>query len=480
MKSPHSQLYMQLTSFLGHYFFQSHEKTCFNDCPPLWLIMALDRLAPEVLTLILRSVDSFQDLHSLISASAPCYRVFCQSPELVLSSLLKRFIPSGLLGEAVAATQLPPPNHKRPTSAARRAFLREYFSGDGFELSKSKSDLASVCRLHRDISKLIHEYSKHALDLLGGVATNDAQGLPLLSGSEYHRFYRAFLRYETYCRVFPYKWKTHSGAGRYPARCQYDQFLAHFQVWEVEEIRCAFTFIAVSADQAVDELEETIKSEILATPGAQIGEPGVKRPGDSENEADMVHCDAFELMDLELFSTNTQDESPTAVFYLASLGIGFACQLAMVDFEERKLLVRQNITYTRDFLCDAVKLMRFACDISEQPDQVMDSTLSQPNLGWYLFDHRFAVWATCERAYIFWSTKRIQCEKFKELLTASRHRDMYKSGPLSRGTRDSLQKRLSHVWLPEGALRSISNNFGSIEPPDGSDYESESSVTDEQ
>lgn len=67
------------------YFFAFHIPPTYN--------MGLESLPPELLTIILQNNESLLDLHSLISASPACLRVFNSASKIILPVVIRNAIP---------------------------------------------------------------------------------------------------------------------------------------------------------------------------------------------------------------------------------------------------------------------------------------------------------------------------------------------------------------------------------------------------
>ncbi|KAI5456908.1 hypothetical protein BGZ63DRAFT_434137 [Mariannaea sp. PMI_226] len=83
---------------------------------------SFEKLAPELLSMILQCVDSPLDLHHLISASPSCFRAYLNSPKLILSSIIKNAFESENIQHAVAILRVP------TTNGQTSSFLDKYFN----------------------------------------------------------------------------------------------------------------------------------------------------------------------------------------------------------------------------------------------------------------------------------------------------------------------------------------------------------------
>ena len=250
----------------------------------------LDLVPPEILSMILCSVDSPIDLHSLISASPSCFRVFSLSSEKTLSAMLKNAILPGNLQHALAVLHVP----QRTTDfhsakAATKTFLNEYFDGKSFPFPTDRSSIAALSRLCFQITRFIDDYATKALrdfdafDPLQGrllPSTSIRRGLCLdydstdtfspivLSYTERLRFQRAFFRHELYCKVFPLRQEDFYSDPEplFPTYFQSDEFVRRITPWEVEEINCVHHYLTYLIAGLIENFEDQAVIDVLCTP----------------------------------------------------------------------------------------------------------------------------------------------------------------------------------------------------------------------
>ncbi|KAM7214022.1 hypothetical protein V8F06_010594 [Rhypophila decipiens] len=179
---------------------------------------------------IASSVESLADLESLICASRPCYNAFSTHRNSIISSVL--------------LNELGPANY-------------------------------------RELLAIAH--------IPAGVSTTGSHGeeghLAPLSRAETARLQRAFLRYELYCRLFPYEEaKSEFIKSSISGESQFDLFIRRLEPWEVEEL-CSIHrfFFNLAADYMADLEYQFVESFLAAgTPGL-TGKWSRKRTWDAAN-----------------------------------------------------------------------------------------------------------------------------------------------------------------------------------------------------
>lgn len=129
--------------------------------------MALDDLAPELLAIILRAVDSPRNLYRLISASPSCFRVFALLPKPVLSSVIKNAVRNDeTLYHLVAVWHAP--SGTKTSDEALASFLDQYFDQiTAFDFPTSKEDITALCRLCNHLSFFSDMYFDTLMQRLG-------------------------------------------------------------------------------------------------------------------------------------------------------------------------------------------------------------------------------------------------------------------------------------------------------------------------
>ena len=479
--------------------------------------MALYRLPTEITSLILETLDSPQDLFSLISASARCFRVYNGSPQRALAAVLRNAILPNALPHAVAAVRAMAavaPGLRQNESL--EAFLDEYFETESFGFPADKESLIALCRLYSQTIYLIDGYSTRAMRTLG----LERYVEPSLSPTERARFQRAFFRHELYSRVFSVD-HARTSHSRVPADEQFYLFLGRVDPWEVEEMSCVHHYFASLVGECIDHLEHQVVQSVLNAPSV-CRPPGSARPRPSTSEPTprrripvttasgwvddsiidspkptwiengkgqtKAHDDAMtffhhlDLTDLNMFSKDGRFHSSSIISYLGSLGLAFIYRLATADENERKDIVLKHAPPVgRDFLPEAL-----ACAVGVRPrtfisSEVDDRDISRPNLGWWfafedpeqvLYFQNNDVWFQIsddgiinsplrERAFVFWDADRLTGPAWDNLLRAKNMAPAEVDRLFDRSARKSAEEQLLGVRLPQTLMDRIEREFGS-------------------
>lgn len=455
-------------------------------------------------------MDSPRDLFSLISASARCFRVYNESPERTLSSVLRNAVLPDAFPHAIAAFRAAAAAAPGPRQAeSLEAFLNEYFQTDSLEFPVDKEGMVALCRLCSRTSYFVDGYSTRAIRALG--LERDAE--LCLSPTERARFQRAFFRYELYSRVYPVDHSARRSRSRVPADAQFTQFLARIEPWEAEEMSCVHHYFTSLIGEFIDDLEHDVVQSVLTAPGVRRP-PGSARPrssspeppkrrripattaggwmddslissskttwtedGEGQSNAgdDMEFFDCLDLRILYMFSKEGRFRSPRTIGYLVSLGSAFIYRLALADENERRdILLRNAPPEGRHFLPEALEYAPGILTETVIPSEVDDRDISRPNLGWYLFkradeelyfqiSHAGIMNSPLrERAFVFWDADRISGRAVKDDLQRAGDMDPEEVDLLfDRSTRKSAEERLEGVRIPRAQMERIDKEFGS-------------------
>ncbi|KAM6534231.1 hypothetical protein FALCPG4_007163 [Fusarium falciforme] len=444
--------------------------------------MALDDLAPELLLLILCQIDTPKDLHSFISASPPCYRLFEGSQEHVISSVLRNAFTIENIHHAVAALLLPAA-HKipRPSNTQITAALDRYFDGDTLDLPEDKASLVALCRLYHRVNQYTDDYFQHSLYILGYVPNCSADFYPSIR--ERTRFYRGFLRLELFCRAFydrAYPDEPEPGNSK---QIQFDDFVSRLEPWEVEEISCALCYLVFVVEGVVDAVEDSLYQALLTNTATHIMPPGEVPPKELTNTdipdgGYLIRCDSLDREGLELFSERGKYLAPERIISLAALGLEFIHHLAKSNNDKRYLIVQRRAKRGL-FLPDTLDAAPSTDSEIKTPDKFNNIGVDRPNLGWFWFKAReqhiysgwhptYDNWRLRERAFVFWDPRRIRNLKglYAQFPNARKGRV---DGVYARWSRESLEERVSDMWIPKIVVNEILHGSGEL-APDGEDY----------
>ncbi|KAK5996519.1 hypothetical protein PT974_01854 [Cladobotryum mycophilum] len=404
--------------------------------------MQLEDLAPELLTLILRTVDSPRSLYRLISASPACWQVFSSSPEFILSSVVKNVISYDLLNLYLAVIHVPAFTGDLELFRQQvPIFLDAYFDSKLFAFPTTKADLVGLCRLNTHVSYLSVQYFQSAIYALGyekhmyalerespttmihfssSERTESMHDLLRLdsyfrefpqngipeyedrliyamhaekrecavppSHSERVRFLRAFLRFELYSRVFPSGWKRqHNCLSTHDAAEQSHLFVKRMEPWEIEEMSCVHHYYSSVAGRLLDELEEELVRAVQTAPGVTFTSPQLdldQMLGISDNR--LTFFNRLDLIGLDVYSRTGRWDSSTYIGYIVSLGIDFMHKLAVGDKVRRSALIRSTLSkFGRPFLPEALEELPARQPIVRPLGNNWNNDPSLPNAAYY-------------------------------------------------------------------------------------------------
>ncbi|CVK85145.1 uncharacterized protein FMAN_02055 [Fusarium mangiferae] len=447
--------------------------------------MTLENLAPELISIILRNVDSPRELHDMISASPLCLNVFSKTPESFLSSVIRNSVPTDILRHLIAVHQTPSPATKSTVSE----FLQKYFNGAwSFDFPTKKSELVLLCRHYNRMTFMISCYTEYMcrLGLVDSVL--------ILTSTECIRLRRAFLRFEIYCRVFPannyFPFQTVSANDEFSSVEQFDLFITRLSPWEVEEIACVELYITLMIRDYIDELESQFMSTAdmyarLAWPLLSEPEPEPGAEIDNETERNRERDNLIELKTLDqtslsLFSKIGRYHSSDNISYMTSLGLDFIYDLCTTG-EGRSELIRSNCQYSREFLPGALRYSpTWPPDHQYEETASLKNDPSCSNLGYLIFgrfrddDRMYKPITTTggrysgvrQLGYVFWDSKRILCPKIynkledmKWLLWQDINFRFHPGAQLGAG------ERLDGVKIHRDHMQKLERDFGCLNRP---------------
>ncbi|KAH7179052.1 uncharacterized protein B0J16DRAFT_374159 [Fusarium flagelliforme] len=447
--------------------------------------MIVESLAPELLSLILQSIESPRSLHNLISASPVCLRVFNQTSRLILSAVIQNTLPIINKRHLLALYQAPSPATRTGVSS----FLDKYFDeSSSFDFPTGRAELVELYKIYNRLSFLINEYLKRVDDL----GLDDT----ILTPSRYEvtRLQRAFLRYGLYSRVFPADdtrpWEDPSPNHNFSAGEQFDLFINHLYPWECEEMVCVEQYFSILIGDFVDEIEdqlaEVVKS-VLVPKTSKLSEESKDDSRDTSVKEDLRHFRNLDLTRLSMFSSDNRSEIHHNISYLASLGLDFVYDLIRADQEERSRLIRSNSPNFRDFLQEA---LNHSPDASEEREEDMASWEDDPfsiwedepscnNLGWTQFGlpnrHReylgIDTWGYLmsplqELGYIFWDSSRFRSGLVDEKLRkAGAMSSEERKTRFSRRGKETFEELFKGYMIPGSELTRLESQFGYIRRP---------------
>ncbi|KAI0977193.1 hypothetical protein F4678DRAFT_477274 [Xylaria arbuscula] len=446
--------------------------------------MALERLAPELLCSILASLDSPQDLYSLIKASPASLRVFLASRRITFSSIIRNAFLPDAIHHALALLHVPKvPETDDMESQEVEAFSREvkeylsqYFQPNPWSFPTDFTNIITLIRLIARIARFTSRYFDYAMKTMD---IEQDSCLWLLSSTETARLQRAFLRFEVYCRICP----ALDGEAMLSTGFQFDYFINKMEPWEVEEICCVLEFLRTVVRRDISELEDKFVQTVLGNPHLQTRNVAElqKHPSRRHYEDGMAYFDIIDLTPLTMFSTHTEDYRPEIVLYIVSLGLGFLDDMMASDQPRGWEIIQSNLSW-RDFLIDALGRARHtrhttvANAVLSPPEGDFTDSGSRPNKGWFEFNNSYDMWSVGQAfsnpthgalricGYMFWDSRRLLYSSVHKALTTLEDGEgivMRLYGPELGGVdEESAEEQLEYFQLPRAELEKIWVEFG--------------------
>ncbi|KAK4084339.1 uncharacterized protein Triagg1_819 [Trichoderma aggressivum f. europaeum] len=480
----------------------------------------LHELPPELLRLILTSFDSLPDLYSLIKASPECFRIYRITPELILSSVLKRAIHPDALHHALAVTHVDPEEFMNPEGDERLwEFLDRYFQRDPtlLEFPKRMDDIVSLAKLKNMVSRLANDYTCRTLHAL--YESEKTQQDPHhreapfschtacqkgLSATEQARLQRAFYRYELYSRCFPVSHRI-PDESIFAADDQFNHFIQQMAPWEVEELSCLHEYFWVRVSRVFSEVEEEVVVKVLdaqtataaSIRAAQLRQAEFRRLLKTNSiEVDDGVCPfrPSDIRGLELFGEDDRSALPDILRYLISLGLPFLRSLLFSQGQRRRDLIRRNYFGEREFLPHAIYEDPNPPQTPNHPENISDNDISHVNLGYLLFRPSSIeavlsamgiarYWPLRRLGYVFWDIERVRDPEVNEKLRNARDCDpTVAKKAFHEFIQESAETRLKGMKLPRTLMQEIQNDYTVIfaDPIFETDFYSYSEITDSE
>lgn len=245
-------------------------------------------LPVELMLMVFHSVDSPQDLYSLIRTSRKCHAVFLMEPVRILTSVIKNTFSPTVLPLALTVHDLSSRLDRQRAEqiegaggrlwrddSDRRNFAINYES-ETAELPTNWEPVSSLCRLAGQISWFVTMYCEETMDqLYGTYRDSDTSNI---SSFERARLQRAFLRLEIYCRMRVVDNRpsppTRSRIG-WPLFAVFDQL----EPWEFEELNSIHTFLFTKVYESYTTLRQELTRHVMSAPNCQIDESVIYRDG---------------------------------------------------------------------------------------------------------------------------------------------------------------------------------------------------------
>lgn len=510
----------------------------------------LELLNPELLLSIQLCFDSPSDLRNLIAASPANLRTFQLFPQLVLTTILRNAIHPVAMPSALAILQvpLPDPGHASLHPRTLEPILDRYFTGKYDQLPQDRAGLARLERLHSRASFLVQDFATRAWRKIHTAPTTPqpqpelstgstfvyqdtihrvadfhwgeqptllaepetpppleayipTQDAPQLSSNERGRLFRAFLRFELYCKVFP-------GCAYYQeddepfitAQQQNDYFLGHLRDFEIEELVCVYLYYSTVLGDFLCQIEDNFVDETLnvARSLGSIDPPGSPRDHSnhsrattpesiqstgstlSDDKEDTPPCEvttpghvplvqANEYMDttmLNMFCQDTRSYFYKHLSYIVSKGLEFVCDSLTAEKEARRKMILNNIPCGRVFFAEALEIA-YRSPLASANNRDHDShhanakdeddDPSHQNSAWARFHpprgftlfNIYGFQSLRARGWVFWDSDRLASKVFAYTLRLASHwMDDESDGFIDHADRETAEHRLEGVMLP--------------------------------
>ena len=467
--------------------------------------MTLERLPPELLTLILQEVDSPVSLLRFISASPQCLKIFSQYSELILSTIIRKTVPAPTLPHLIAGVNVP--TGKDTTNENRTFFLDSYLDSPSIEFPTQKEQIISMCRLWTQVSHFERRYFCAAMAELGfsyyqysALNTSTPSLVPSKrercdddsvqqspeahtpSPSERIRLQRAFLRFDIYCQLFPLRppWE---GCSNVSSNEQFTLILSRLKPWEVEEITCVNQYLTVLAGTYVDYLQDQFVRAVLSRPGAVYIEPPStsSRSHPETQNINGVKLRSFDHIDVGgpffFYGKEHRNHADAEANELAARGLNYMFRLDTSNEHARKKVLLEDGPWIRDFLPGALECAPGYGPESLQPETARNEDSSTANVGCYQYkvpkdeevylrinEMYLKNCGVRELGYVFWDSDRIELsavqsrlEKEVQLSWAEANRRF------NRSQKPSAEERLSGVLLQSEDIKQVAMEYGHLD-----------------
>ncbi|OJJ46905.1 hypothetical protein ASPZODRAFT_131811 [Penicilliopsis zonata CBS 506.65] len=433
--------------------------------------MALHRLSPEILSLILESLNSPIDLYHLASASCACWRVFVSFRRLVLSSVLKNAIHLDALPHALAVINAPAAVPGSPTPKEKEVivFLNKYRNGWRLvPFPTAWDDIVCLSRLYMRVTRLVDDYATHALQALRtidrpkrdlSVWPTELASAVSLSQTERARFLRAFFRFELYCKLFPVAFRKESWS-LFDKRAQFELFLARLQGWEIEELACVHQYLALLVDDLIKELEDQLVSTVLSCKLLS------SELNSNQEDSELVSFNPLALRGMDLFSEERRLHLEQCINFLSSLGLDFIYNLLIADRGVRKQTILAHVGVRREFLPQALSSAD-NIELMKEPTWLFESS-ARCNLGWvefrrFKFDRypdSYGSPPLRAQGYVFWDERRIHSPGVAEKLDEAQAMDQFEAERIFDCKRRKRPREiLAGVKIPRAEMERIEKEF---------------------
>ncbi len=279
--------------------------------------MSLESLHLELKVMVMSKVQDLKTVHNIVHASPDYYQAYLGAREDILHSLTVRTLYESNVSTLDVWTTVNAPQLGLD-APHRKEMITEYLQryGDGLTNGYPRftvNESLEALRLHHKIKTLVEGYCDQKLNV--NPRTGKRHEMLRVSSSELRRLFRAFYRFELYCRIFAINPETTSytlgcaedGTNingeppRYPPSNGFDEgyvaelFFGLFPIHEVEALACLYKYMQKFFDELV-RLETRRESgfwfwiEILVAQGPSV----VYRPYTISSPGERKHSVEFD------------------------------------------------------------------------------------------------------------------------------------------------------------------------------------------
>ena len=223
----------------------------------------MEALPLELKLRILCQIPDTRTLSAIVHASPSYHQVYSRTRKKCLIAILAHQLGEEVLADAVLTSEAADVGEANHSPDGVEQWLMQNWipreqQGSFFD-EYLLVEAAGLARLQKIIEALSTDFCAKAL-LAHPQSVRSRSSEPEPSSTELKRIYRAFCRFEIYCRVFGWT-KSNSGRrNRINVADHYPCFLAKFKPWEVEEVTTVYRFIQDFYNTAFDDLGRAYKS----------------------------------------------------------------------------------------------------------------------------------------------------------------------------------------------------------------------------
>jgi hypothetical protein len=435
--------------------------------PPSLLI-----LPTELISAILSSVSSADDLFAFLRASIRMYESFTGAKEKILSAVAHNSLDPRRLPDALIALRCL--RERRNTKGSRNEKPTIQIRSLSYTIAEANNtippppqlpliDLISLFKYQRVVEDFVQDYASRHVVKYGG---------PSLSSLELYRLRRAFYKYDTF--------QSSNNLANKMARSDCNRLVCAALVldsasspWEVEEVVCVHEYILRRLEDVFDQVEQDYVESVVASTQEAAKLDGdaneTSRPSQDVTMWSGDHPSLFFAYDdendnehREFFWTTGKQSHYHAMQYLSTLGLPFLRDLFHTSDKStrRKTVVKNFLTHSytlTEILLDCTKSF-------EEEEQAFDSyrklalegdAPEKRNLGW--------LWANQYRAtpyfaspcdsdfrswgYVFWDRARLDYLNVVKEPCPRVSRNWISPDQRDRGREKSVEQRLVEMGL---------------------------------